>query len=106
MAAAPNAATTCTGGGTLTAVAGGGTITGGAPPAAPCRWTSPPTRPYAIDVTNLGPTAVTGVEVVDTLPAGMAFGAAGTGWSCGEAAGTVTCTLPTLDVAAPRSRSP
>ncbi|MCP3962133.1 MAG: DUF11 domain-containing protein [bacterium] len=56
---------------------------------------------YVIDVTNLGPTAADDLEVVDTLPAGMIFtSASGTGWTCGEAAGVVTCTRPTLAVGA------
>lgn len=53
-------------------------------------------RPAAYDVrvTNLGPTPAPGpVTVVDTLPVGMTFaGAAGDGWACTEAGGTVTCT--------------
>ena len=44
---------------------------------------------------------VTNVDVIDTLPAGMVFGsAAGAGWSCGEAAGVVTCSRPSLAVGA------
>jgi uncharacterized repeat protein (TIGR01451 family) len=56
---------------------------------------------YTLSVTNAGPNAATNVSVVDVLPAGLTFvSATGTGWTCGEAAGTVTCTLPTLAVGA------
>lgn len=56
---------------------------------------------YTIQVNNAGPSAATAVSVSDTLPAGVNFvSASGTGWSCGQAAGTVTCTIPTLAVGA------
>lgn len=56
---------------------------------------------YTLAVTNLGPTLATNVSVVDILPAGSIFGSAtGTGWTCSNAAGTVTCTRPTLAVGA------
>ncbi|MCG8459578.1 MAG: DUF11 domain-containing protein, partial [Holophagales bacterium] len=52
---------------------------------------------YTIEVENLGPSAATSVMVLDTLPSGVVFSAAGgLGWSCGESGGIVTCTLPTL----------
>lgn len=52
---------------------------------------------YTLAVNNAGPDAATSVSVVDTLPAGVAFvSASGTGWTCGEALGVVTCTLPSL----------
>lgn len=55
------------------------------------------TLTYTILVTNAGPSAAASVTVVDTLPAGTSFtGAAGDGWSCGEAGGVVTCTRPSL----------
>lgn len=52
------------------------------------------TGTYAIGVTNTGSLTATGqITVTDTLPAGFSFaGFAGTGWSCAESMGTVTCT--------------
>jgi uncharacterized repeat protein (TIGR01451 family) len=49
---------------------------------------------YTVTVTNSGTTASTGlVTVSDTLPAGLTpTAAAGTGWTCGLASQTVTCT--------------
>jgi uncharacterized repeat protein (TIGR01451 family) len=56
---------------------------------------------YTIAVSNLGPSQATNVSVADTLPAGAGFvSASGTGWTCGNVAGVVTCTLPTLAVGA------
>jgi uncharacterized repeat protein (TIGR01451 family) len=56
---------------------------------------------YTINVSNLGPATATSVSLVDTLPAGVGFvSASGTGWTCGQLAGVVTCTLPTLAVGA------
>jgi uncharacterized repeat protein (TIGR01451 family) len=52
---------------------------------------------YTLNITNLGPSTATSVSVGDTLPPGLAFvNASGTGWTCGFAAGTVTCTQPSL----------
>ncbi|TVR25563.1 MAG: DUF11 domain-containing protein, partial [Ilumatobacter sp.] len=51
---------------------------------------------WEIVVTNLGPSP-TGAPIVavDDLPAGLSFvSAAGSGWSCAEAAGVVTCEYP------------
>ncbi len=46
---------------------------------------------YTLTVTNQGEGTATGVEVSDTLPAGVTFDAADAG--CTESAGTVTCAL-------------
>ena len=58
---------------------------------------------YRITVTNHGPSDAVGVVVTDEVPDGLSFlGAAGTGWDCTQAGGTVTCTLQaTLSAAAP-----
>jgi uncharacterized repeat protein (TIGR01451 family) len=54
---------------------------------------------YTLQVSNNGPSDATDVVVVDTLPASTTFvGADGTGWACVEAAGVVTCDLPSLAV--------
>ncbi|HEX4824477.1 MAG TPA: hypothetical protein VFV19_09195 [Candidatus Polarisedimenticolaceae bacterium] len=56
---------------------------------------------YTITVTNHGPSNATAVAVTDAIPAGTTFqSAAGSGWTCAFAAPTVTCTRPTLAVAA------
>ncbi|MCP4658216.1 MAG: DUF11 domain-containing protein [bacterium] len=56
---------------------------------------------YLLSVANAGPSTATGLALTDTLPAGVAFvSASGTGWTCGEASGTVTCTRPSLAVGA------
>lgn len=49
---------------------------------------------WRLTVTNLGPNdTVTPVVVTDPLPAGLTFvAAAGEGWTCAEASGTVRCT--------------
>jgi uncharacterized repeat protein (TIGR01451 family) len=47
------------------------------------------------------PVAATNVRVTDTLPATVVFqSAGGSGWSCAEAGGTVTCTRSSLPVGA------
>jgi uncharacterized repeat protein (TIGR01451 family) len=48
---------------------------------------------YTIGVTNHGPSATSGpISVTDVLPAGLTFeSGSGTGWSCDEDLGTVTC---------------
>ncbi|TMG12141.1 MAG: DUF11 domain-containing protein, partial [Chloroflexi bacterium] len=52
------------------------------------------TGSYSVTVSNIGSVASSGlVTVTDTLPAGLTPSvASGTGWSCGIAAQTVTCT--------------
>ena len=52
---------------------------------------------YTLAVSNAGPSDATSVSVTDTIPAGLGFVSAnGTGWSCGQAAGVVTCTRALL----------
>ncbi|MGA8807165.1 MAG: DUF11 domain-containing protein [Thermoanaerobaculia bacterium] len=52
---------------------------------------------YTLAVSNLGPSPANAVSVTDTLPAGSTFvSASGAGWTCNNAAGVVTCTVPTL----------
>ena len=56
---------------------------------------------YTVNVSNAGAATATNVEVTDTLPPGVSFvSATGTGWSCSEAAGVVTCTRASLAVGA------
>jgi uncharacterized repeat protein (TIGR01451 family) len=56
---------------------------------------------YTLAVTNNGLSQANTVSVSDTLPAGATFvSASGTGWTCNQAAGVVTCTVPTLPVGA------
>jgi uncharacterized repeat protein (TIGR01451 family) len=52
---------------------------------------------YLLTAQNAGPSSATGVELIDTLPAGVTFDSATpTQGSCTEAAGTVTCALGTI----------
>lgn len=56
---------------------------------------------YTINVNNAGPSTANAVSVSDVLPAGVFFvSASGTGWTCGNTANTVTCTIPSLGVGA------
>ncbi|WP_341925299.1 hypothetical protein [Nocardioides psychrotolerans] len=61
---------------------------------------------YALGVSNVGPAASQGtVTVQDTLPAGLTFvSASGSGWTCSQAAGTITCTR--ADALAPGAAFP
>jgi len=58
---------------------------------------------YTLTVTNYGPVTGGAVTVTDSLPAGMGFTAvnfvssSSNTWSCGESAGTVTCTAAAMD---------
>jgi len=49
---------------------------------------------YTITASNAGGAATSGtVTITDTLPAGLSYvSAAGTGWTCSNSSGTVTCT--------------
>jgi uncharacterized repeat protein (TIGR01451 family) len=52
---------------------------------------------YTLTAHNAGPSTATGVELTDTLPAGMEFDSAvASQGSCTEQLGTVTCTLGSL----------
>ena len=56
---------------------------------------------YTLIVANNGPSAANSLAVTDTLPAGVIYqSAAGTGWSCSESSGTVTCNRATLSAGA------
>lgn len=57
---------------------------------------------YTVSVTNSGPDNDSStVTVTDTLPSGVSFvSASGTGWSCVENSGVVTCTRAGLNVEA------
>ncbi|MBS0377787.1 MAG: DUF11 domain-containing protein [Proteobacteria bacterium] len=49
---------------------------------------------YTLTVTNTGPLAASQGQVKDQLPAGLTFvSATGTNWSCGNAAGLITCSF-------------
>jgi uncharacterized repeat protein (TIGR01451 family)/LPXTG-motif cell wall-anchored protein len=50
--------------------------------------------PFTIGVHNAGPAAADQVVVTDPLPTGLTYvSGAGTGWTCAEVAGSVTCQL-------------
>ena len=65
----------------------------------PATVTAGGTITYTLDVDNLGPSAASAVDVIDTLPAGVTFGSvtpSNGGWSCSNAGNaSVTCTRPT-----------
>jgi len=47
---------------------------------------------YTLGITNNGPDTSTGLTVTDTLPPNVAYvSASGSGWSCSNSGGTVTC---------------
>ncbi|MCW2924130.1 MAG: hypothetical protein JWM98_1534 [Thermoleophilia bacterium] len=46
---------------------------------------------YTVSIANNGPSAATGVNVSDTLPAGVTFSAAASSPTCSETTGVVTC---------------
>src|SRR5207245_1308418 len=51
------------------------------------------TLTYTVTVSNGGPSTAANVQVTDNLPAGVTFqNASGTGWTCVQAGGVVTCT--------------
>ncbi len=55
---------------------------------------------YTVNVANAGPSQANSLSVGVTLPSGSSFvSAGGTGWSC-SGTGPVTCTMPSLGVAA------
>ncbi len=60
---------------------------------------------YAIGVANAGPDPAHAVVVTDALPKGVAFVdvTPPSGWTCGESAGEVTCSLGVLETNAPAS---
>jgi uncharacterized repeat protein (TIGR01451 family) len=54
---------------------------------------------YTVRITNTGPYTATALIVTDTLPAGVTFlDADGSGWSCNQISGMITCTRPSLGV--------
>jgi len=53
---------------------------------------------YKVTVTNSGASAVSGAQVVDTLPAGTTVVASELPANCSDASGTVTCTLGNIPV--------
>ena len=56
---------------------------------------------YTIQVSNTGTASATNLTMTDTLPAAVTYiSASGSGWTCSQAAGVVTCTTPLLAVGA------
>lgn len=57
------------------------------------------TTTFTLSPRNLGPFSADDLSISDTLPAGFNYiSAVGAGWSCSEAAGTVTCTRASYSV--------
>jgi uncharacterized repeat protein (TIGR01451 family) len=57
------------------------------------------TLTYTLTASNTGPVASGPATVTDTLPAGVSYvSATGTGWTCVQSTGTVTCTAVNLPV--------
>ena len=55
------------------------------------------TLTYTLAVANAGPSGAVNVVVADPLPASVAYvSATGSGWTCGNSSGTVTCTRASL----------
>lgn len=64
---------------------------------APAILTAGQVATYTLVVRNAGPGSAESVVISDPLPAGLEFiDAVGTGWSCTEEVGTVTCDRPAL----------
>ena len=102
-----NSVTVSGGGASNTPVATDPTTLGGAPTLAIAKshtgnFTAGAAGTYSIVVSNTGNVATSGtITVVDTLPTGLTYNAAsGTGWTCGDAGATVTCTSTTSIAAA------
>ena len=56
---------------------------------------------YSVTLTNTGAAAATTVSVATTLDASLTYiSSSGTGWSCGQSAGVVTCTAASIAVGA------
>lgn len=52
---------------------------------------------YTLSVTNSGAYTATDLNLTDTLPSGVTYqSASGSGWSCAQVSGIVTCTNPSL----------
>ncbi|MGI9196122.1 MAG: hypothetical protein ACR2KE_01520 [Candidatus Nanopelagicales bacterium] len=59
------------------------------------------TARYSLAVSNAGPGSAESVVVKDAIPAGLEFvSATGTGWSCVDDSGTLTCDRPSLPAGA------
>lgn len=56
---------------------------------------------FTLEVSNIGPSNATGVEVSDTLPTGLAFDAATSDAGCSAVGAVVTCTVGALAAGAP-----
>jgi uncharacterized repeat protein (TIGR01451 family) len=57
------------------------------------------TLTYTLRLTNTGPSIATVITVTDTLPVGVTYlNAGGSGWTCSQTGGVITCTRPSLGV--------